>query len=314
MTVTELNGKFPTEASIADYCVKIIYDNNLTCPYCGSSKHISRNSNNAKRAQCNKCNKTFSIFKGTIFEKSRTKLKTWFYAINLFLNAKKGISSCQLKRETGVSKKCAFKMLSLIRKAAGNIINFKTFSGIVEVDETYIGRKSQKKYIYDTCTRKYKLVLNKRGRGTSKIPVVGIFERNLNRVYAKVMFPDKKGQLLNGTKLLSVINSACGKDVIIMTDEFRGYNILDKLKYKHFSVNHSKGQYSDKKGVHVNNIENFWNILKKGYYGTYHHVRPEHLQGYIDEFCFRRNHSRNPFIFDSFLKQILISDNKNKNI
>jgi len=277
MTVTELNGKFPTEASIADYCVKIIYDNNLTCPYCGSSKHISRNSNNAKRAQCNKCNKTFSIFKGTIFEKSRTKLKTWFYAINLFLNAKKGISSCQLKRETGVSKKCAFKMLSLI-------------------------------------TRKYKLVLNKRGRGTSKIPVVGIFERNLNRVYAKVMFPDKKGQLLNGTKLLSVINSACGKDVIIMTDEFRGYNILDKLKYKHFSVNHSKGQYSDKKGVHVNNIENFWNILKKGYYGTYHHVRPEHLQGYIDEFCFRRNHSRNPFIFDSFLKQILISDNKNKNI
>ena len=132
------------------------------------------------------CLRDFSIFTNTIFEKSSTDLRKWFTAIKCMLNGKKGISALQLQREIDVTYKTAWRMLRQIRNAMGNTENEKIFTAIVEIDETYVGGKPRKqsKQAKDKSS-KDKDDKNKRGRGTSKTPVIGLKERNSSKVYAR---------------------------------------------------------------------------------------------------------------------------------
>ena len=97
MNFLEFNQKFPTEESIIKYFINIRYEE-VTCPHCGCHK-VYRRHDQPKLFTCKHCNNSFSVFKGTIFEKSSTDLRKWLYSLNMFLNAKKGISACQLQRE-----------------------------------------------------------------------------------------------------------------------------------------------------------------------------------------------------------------------
>jgi transposase-like protein len=122
MTFIELMTKFPTEESVIDYYIKVRYPNGVFCNHCGSIK-VYQEHNRKKVFSCNDCKSTFSPFKNTIFEKSSTDLRKWFFAIHLFLNGKKGVSGLQLQREIGVTYKTAWRMLQQIRLAMGNAEN-----------------------------------------------------------------------------------------------------------------------------------------------------------------------------------------------
>jgi len=241
----------------------------------------------------------FSIFKDTIFENSPTKLLTWFYAIRLFLNAAKGISACQLRREIGVTYKCAWRMFHQIRIAMGNSDMKELFEGVVQADETYIGGKP----------RKADQLKNKRGRGTNKIPVRGIKEQKTGRVYAEIADPDENNQRLTGKQSLVFFDKTCTQGATIVTDDFLGYNILNKPTEKNFihhTVNHSKNQYKTKEGWHTNGIESHWSRLKRAHYGTYHHMSEKYLPRYINECNFRQNNCTNKNIFDTLLTQTIL--------
>lgn len=88
-----------------------------------------------------------------------------------------------------------------------------------------------------------------------------------------------------------VLNKVCKGGNTVVTDEYAGYNILDKpndkglmrLKIEHKSV------YSLGNGRHTNGIGSFWAVLKRGLYGIYHKVSVKYFQNYINEFCFRLN-------------------------
>ncbi len=58
---------------------------------------------------------------------------------------------------------------------------------------------------------------------------------------------------------------------------------------KRETVNHSAGEYVSDDGLTTNGIESVWAVLKRGVYGTFHHVSPKHLGRYVDEFTFRLN-------------------------
>jgi transposase-like protein len=309
MTFLDFNKRFPTEKAAIDHFVEVRYKGMLTCPHCGAIVKVYRYRERAKVCHCKNCNDSFSPFTNTIFENSSTDMRKWFYAIHLFLNAKKGVSASNIQREVGVTYKTAWRMLQQIRIAMGNEKDAKAFEAIVEVDETYVGGRPRRDNVrLDTEGNPILGVKepSKRGRGTSKTPVVGVKERESGNVYAKVMLPDEAGKKLTGKQLLEVIEAACKEGATVISDDFKGYWILDDKrckKYVHLTVNHSLGEFSAGNGVHTNNIENFWSIVKRGHHGVYHSWSVKYLQRYIDEFCFRANHRKDVGAFDTLLRQ-----------
>ena len=310
MTFIELQEKFPTEQSIIAHFRTIRYKNGLLCPHCGSTQKVGTRADQPKLCNCNHCHNTFSIFTGTIFEKSSTNLTKWFYAVHLFLNAKKGISALQLQREIGTTYKTAWRMLKQIRIAMGNENLTKSFELIVEVDETYVGGKPRKENNNLQFTTPKPKDTSTTGRGTKKMPVIGVKERETGRVYARVALPNEEGKKLTGKQLLAVISAVTKPNTVVMTDDFKGYNIMNHEKtnpekFTHISVCHSLGEFSAGKGLHTNGIESFWAILKRAIIGNYHHVSTKYLQSYVNECCFRQN-NRNADAFNNLLKQSVL--------
>lgn len=293
MNFIDFQKQFSTEKDIINHYIKIRYNNQVKCNHCGSDK-IHQRPRRPRIFQCNNCKKDFSIFKNTIFQQSTTDLRKWFYAIHLFLNAKKGISGLQLEREIDVTYKTAWRMLKHLRLAMGNQSLKGVFDTIVEMDETYIGGKPRKSA--DT-KRHYKVT----DAWSKKIPVVGIKDREKKMVYARVTLPEKGSKGLNAKQLLGILKEITKEGSTVITDEAGGYCLVSSNNFTHYTINHSKEYVNGK--IHTNGIESFWSTLKRGLYGIYHTVSLKYLQLYVDEFCFRYNNRLNPNMFDLLLER-----------
>lgn len=198
-------------------------------------------------------------------------------AIHLMTSSKKGISSHQIAREVGITQKSAWFLCHRIREAMKQEPMAGMLKGTVEVDETYVGGKPRPQ------GEKPK---SKRGRGTSKKPVMVLVERDGSAHSVPVDMVDSK-------TLKNQIAVNVAKEAIIMTDEFPSYNGLNEEYARHEFVTHSAGEYAriTKDGllVHTNTAESFFALLKRGHYGTFHQLSKQHLHRYCNEFGFRWN-------------------------
>ena len=302
MTYFEFTKKFPDENSAIDFIVATKYKDGYICPKCGSMhKGIYHQKYNHRFLYCNNCKSEFSALKGTIFENTHLDLRMWLYAMNLVLVSRKGISALQLKRELGMgSYQSAWRMLQQIRKAMEKEEYKETFEAVVEIDETYVGGKPRKNNDHsDNEDNK-----PKRGRGTSKTPVIGVKERNTGKVHAVVANYNDEGKQLSGKQLFAVLKKVCKGNNTVMTDQFSGYNILDKeneCNFVRLKIDHTV-TYSLGDGIHTNGIESFWAILKRGVYGVFHNVSVKYMQKYVTEFCYRLNHRDNNEAFTSLVE------------
>ena len=303
MTFLQFNSNFPTEEKIIDYFVNLRFPKTCQCVHCGSNRvYRKKGKSQSRYFHCNNCSTEFSVFHGTIFYNSQSDLRKWFFAINIILLAKKGISAMQLQREIGCTYKTAWRMLNMIRQAMGNEEEKQLFEAIVEIDETYAGGKPRK-----SNNPKIKSD-NKRGRGTKKTPIVGVKDRNTKRVHVKVALPNKEGKKLSGKQLLGVLLDCCKSGTTVMTDEFASYGILNKKdsQFERFYINHKEGFVRG--NVHTNGIEGFWSLFKRGFYGVYHQMSLKHMQNYLNEFSFRQNNLNNKGdVFGLLVKQCIIS-------
>ena len=271
-TIKQFNELYPDDDSCLQEIFNKNYGNQLHCIECNN--HFSYHKvGNRKCYACAYCGNQIHPLANTIFHKSSTSLKSWFFAIFLFSTSKNGISAKELERQLGVTYKTAYRMGQQIRKLFNESIDL--LKGDIEVDETYIGGKESNKH-YDKKTS------NTQGRSLAKkTAVVGAVERKGN-IIAKVVGDT------TSTTIKPFIRDNIQINSNIHTDEYRSYKNINKLGYNHSQVEHGKKQWVNGDS-YTNSIEGFWSQLKRSINGTYHFVSPKHLQSYVNEFSFRYN-------------------------
>lgn len=273
MNIIQIFELFPTQQSCIKHLEKARWGDKPKCPYCKSLNTAGLQN----RHRCYDCKTSFSVTVATIFHHTHMPLQKWFLAISLILNAKKGISALQLSRDLNVNKNTAWRIAMQIRKAMNQVDQRELLTGIVEMDETYVGGKPRKGKKYNDPDDR-----PKRGRGTKKTPVIGAVERGGN-VTAKTVAKDE----MKGKDLRAFVREYVDTDnAELMTDEYKGYSGMAKI-VPHSVIKHAKW-YVDG-DIHTNTIESFWALLKRGMFGQFHSVSRKHLQKYVDEFCYRYN-------------------------
>lgn len=275
VTVKRFNELFPDDDTCLDFMFKQTYASMPACLKCGVMEPRYYRVRGRKCYECKDCGNQIHPLGGTIFHKSSTSLKDWFYVVYIFSVSKNGVSAKEVERHLGVTYKTAWRIAKQVRTLMAQGGN--PLSGVVETDETYVGGRN-----------------TDRGSGLrNKEVVFGMVERgghvkaeHVKSAGARILLPRLRDGIAPGT--------------VVYSDQAQVYRTLHRIGYYHDSVNHSTGEYG--RGiVHTNTIEGFWSQLKRSVDGTYHCVSAKYLQLYLNEFVYRYNHRQEPSIFPALI-------------
>lgn len=273
-TFKQFQSEYPNDAACLGKIMDIRYGGKeFSCPNCGADSKFHRIAKRRAYA-CQYCGHHIYPCVGTPFEKSRTPLTSWFFAMYLLTSTRHGVAAKELERQLGVTYKTAWRMAHELRKHMANADDHGPLSGHVEIDETYVGGRKPK-------------IKGFTGRGAKgKTVVFGMLERG--GIVRAGPVPSASGKTLKPIILTNVVRGS-----IVSTDEWGGYKDLDKSPYQHGRVNHSAKQW--RKGIHhTNSLEGYWSRLKNSIKGTHVHVSKQHMWKYVSEFSYRYNMRKDP--------------------
>ncbi len=281
-TIAQFFQRFPNDEVCLNHLFEVRFGQGFECPSCERKSNWYRIK--AERAySCQWCGHHLHPTVGTPFERTRTPLQLWFYAIFLFTTTRNGVAAKELQRQLGVTYKTAWRMADRIREHMADVDGDVLIGGEgkeVEVDETLIGGATPGG-----------------GRGNyrvNKTVVLGMVERG-GDVVTQVVPNNRK------STLLPVVKANVLPETQVHTDQNHSYKGLPHMGYGHEAVNHNQNEWA-RGDCHVQTIEGFWAQLKRSINGTHIHVSGKHLWKYAKEAEYRFNRRHRP---DQMLPELL---------
>ena len=260
----EFQEQFRTEEDCFHHIHKLHWPDGFRCPKCGHTKAYFMKKR--KVFQCANCRNQTSLTANTIFHKTRTPLRKWFWAVYLIGSDKRGCSAKRLSRLIDVSYPTAWLMIHKVRKAMKDRDALYKLNQFIEMDDSYFGRKSA----------------GKRGRGASNKSkvVVAVEDRGKHAGYATMQVVDH----INSYNLNEFVYRSIEPYQTIKTDAYPSYNVLDMVFDHQKEIVKAHEAMEKLPWVHIliGNVKSFIR-------GTYHGVSHKHLQSYLNEFCYRFN-------------------------
>jgi transposase-like protein len=293
MNLLSITKTFTTEDEALDFLVKQRWPEGVRCLACDCGNvyridTVGKTGKPSRLYECGDCKLHFSATTGTLFHDSHLPLQKWFMAMALMGEAKKGISANQVARHIGVTYKTAWYLCHRIRKAMGDQ-DAAPIGGegkIIEIDETFIGGKTRRKGI--------------KAAFDHKVKVLGIAEQG-GRIHL---------QKLDDTKLKTLRpifqEKIDPKTEKIVTDGAVVYDaIFQPAKHE---VRIHKNEIWETGSVSAKTIEGAFSLFKRGVIGSYHHLSKDHMDSYLQEFCWRYNRRRQqPEMFKTLLGELVTS-------
>lgn len=267
-TFQEFDSWFATEKACENYLKEIRWAEGFRCPHCGSQNEPW--TTNRDLMHCRDCQGQTSVTAGTIFEGTRKPLRTWFLAMWFITSQKQGVSALGIQRTLGLgSYQTAWAWFHKIRRAMVSP-GRNRLTGMVEVDETYVGAPEEEVHGREIETKSIVLIAAEiRGKGTGRIRL-----QRINNCSSESIIPFVHSSIIPGS--------------VVVTDGWRGYSPLIKEGYKHDVLNiKESGKPAHKLLPRVHKVAS---LLKRWLLGTLQGgIHQKHLDYYLDEFTFRFN-------------------------
>lgn len=269
LTLHEFATWFSTEERCLDAIYQARWPRGFVCPRCNHNDGI-RLKSRIRVVECNSCHRQTSITSQTLFHRSHLPLVSWFLAIYLFAKDKGGASASRISRQVGMSYPTAWFLLQRLRIAMQARDEHLTLAGYIELDEAFFGgrRKNPNKRNPPWYDKKTIVVLvENEGRYSGDLVMKVVdspFYDDLRPVIGSKIDSETGGQLVRG--------DGWGSNHVVIgaghrIDMSKVFSQDEELKYVSLAISHAKRFFK----------------------GTYHHFCKQHIQRYLDEFCYRWN-------------------------
>lgn len=278
MTIFELMELIQDGKKALKLFQRIRWKDGLLCKKCGvfdEAQKQGKTKNGFQKYLCC-CGHVFSDTSGTLLHRKQVNVRNFFFAL-YEISQNKSITSVELGEKLGVSQKKAWNLLKILRNHCQELLKpylKLSMRGIVESDEANFGK------------------------GKNSSLVQGIVQRGKHAIIVPI--PDRTEKTLKGN-----IKQRVMKHSYIMTDTASAYGSLACSGYRHFTLNHSKEEFSLGNGIHSNTIEGLWGNQKKILYGVHHGVSKKYLFNYVAEFLLKFNLPKTKSTFPTFLNLFL---------
>ena len=270
-----------TDIECRKYLLSVRCEQGFVCESCGHNEYWTNDK--ISYCICCKCRKRISLLAGTVMQDSKLPVRVWLTAIWLFVAQKDGISAKSLQENLGLgSYRSAWSLLHKLRVAMIRADRVK-LSGIVEVDEEYIGgtleggkrgRGSENKQLVVVAVQLERITNDNPDRSTLR-------DYRLSKIRAKHISDASKPELHNFIKENVIEGST------LIRDGWAGYSGIDEEGYTSEVTKVSKSTSEDEKLPHVHLAIS---LIKRWILGTYQGSIDEYnLQTYLEEFSFRFN-------------------------
>ena len=260
--MSDFMDQFATEDACRQYLSEIRWAEGFKCPKCSNttSWRLSRGI-----LKCKKCHRDVSVTSGTVFHNRHLSLRIW-----LVVSQKNGVSALGLSKSLGIkNQKTGWNLLRIIRMGMART-GRELLSGLVEVDEVFLGGVKP----------------GKRGRGAlGKVLILIAVEDKGTKGFGRIrieIIPDA-----SAVTLRSAIRKMVALGSTIRTEQWKGYTPTALEGYEHTIIERQSLEPGEDPTPLVHRIAS---LLKRWLLGTHQGgVRPTHIRSYLDEFIFRFN-------------------------